>query len=242
MWLAPEVLKEEEYTEKADIYSFGVILWELLTRKQFFGEYKFLSEIEEKIISGQRPAIPDTKECRAVPEYIELLQECWDGGTFVFSPFFHHSPFIFHLSKRKSFLPLFENVNDIIISRLKKTLFSFSYCNHFAFMCFIPFFFVLLDPKKRPTFEAIYHRLRQIRDKYFPTVILPPSPTTSGEHSHSQLFIFRFHFFLKTAVTHFSNINKVKTITETHTLFFFVLFCITSIVYRTTQNKCCGKC
>jgi small GTP-binding protein len=112
VWLAPEVLKEEEYTEKADIYSYGVILWELLTRKQYFGEYKFLSEIEEKIIAGQRPEIPDTKECQMVPEYIDLVRECWDG-----------------------------------------------------------------DPTKRPTFETICRRLKNIRDKYFPNVVLPPPPT-----------------------------------------------------------------
>lgn len=101
MWLAPEVLKEEEYTEKADIYSFGVILWELLTRKQFFGEYKFLSEIEERIIAGQRPEIPDTKECRMVPEYIDLIKECWDGGKI--STFFKVFDCSFIWGRRTSF-------------------------------------------------------------------------------------------------------------------------------------------
>lgn len=31
--MAPEIMREEEYTEKSDVYSFGMILWELLTRK-----------------------------------------------------------------------------------------------------------------------------------------------------------------------------------------------------------------
>jgi serine/threonine protein kinase len=30
-WLAPEILREEEYTVKSDVYSFGIILSELLT-------------------------------------------------------------------------------------------------------------------------------------------------------------------------------------------------------------------
>ena len=29
--MAPECFRSEEYTEKADVYSFGVILWELVT-------------------------------------------------------------------------------------------------------------------------------------------------------------------------------------------------------------------
>ena len=30
-WMAPEVLRNDDSDEKADIYSFGVILWELAT-------------------------------------------------------------------------------------------------------------------------------------------------------------------------------------------------------------------
>lgn len=32
-WIAPEVLRGEEYSQAADIYSFGVILWEMVHRK-----------------------------------------------------------------------------------------------------------------------------------------------------------------------------------------------------------------
>jgi serine/threonine protein kinase len=30
-WMAPEAIKEVECSEKVDIWSFGVVLWELLT-------------------------------------------------------------------------------------------------------------------------------------------------------------------------------------------------------------------
>lgn len=32
-WMAPEIMRGESYKEEADVYSFGMILWELLTGK-----------------------------------------------------------------------------------------------------------------------------------------------------------------------------------------------------------------
>lgn len=32
-WTAPEILRHEPYNEKADIYSYGIVLWECLTGK-----------------------------------------------------------------------------------------------------------------------------------------------------------------------------------------------------------------
>lgn len=30
-WMAPEMIKEKHHTKKVDVYSFGIVLWELLT-------------------------------------------------------------------------------------------------------------------------------------------------------------------------------------------------------------------
>jgi len=32
-WMAPEIIEHKPYDKKADIFSFGVVLWELLTGK-----------------------------------------------------------------------------------------------------------------------------------------------------------------------------------------------------------------
>eukprot|EP01114_Cavostelium_apophysatum_P022155 TRINITY_DN7922_c0_g2_i4.p1 TRINITY_DN7922_c0_g2~~TRINITY_DN7922_c0_g2_i4.p1 ORF type:complete len:1489 (-),score=439.35 TRINITY_DN7922_c0_g2_i4:127-4593(-) len=72
-WLAPEVLNEEEFTEKSDIYAYGIILWELITREHPFENYKWMSELEEAIIDGVRPIIP----ADVPPGFSQLIQDCW---------------------------------------------------------------------------------------------------------------------------------------------------------------------
>ena len=75
VWLAPEIMKSEEYTEKADVYSYGVILYELASRQNFFGDCKFMSALENRVIEGERPSIPNSTP----PEFSKIIQSCWDG-------------------------------------------------------------------------------------------------------------------------------------------------------------------
>ena len=81
MWLAPEMMTkgQPEYTEKADIYSYAIILWELITRAIPFEEYNytFHSLLEEDIINRQlRPTIPS----HTPPLYAKLITDCWQAN------------------------------------------------------------------------------------------------------------------------------------------------------------------
>lgn len=57
-WMAPEVFEGSRYTEKCDVFSWGVILWEILSRKKPFDEiggsaYRIMWAVHV----GQRPPL-----------------------------------------------------------------------------------------------------------------------------------------------------------------------------------------
>ncbi|EFA78013.1 leucine-rich repeat-containing protein [Heterostelium album PN500] len=83
VWLAPEIMSGGEATTKSDIYSFGVILWEILTCSEFFGEISFMSVLEDMVIAGKRPAIPDW--CH--PTFTKLIEDCWNNDPKKRPPF-----------------------------------------------------------------------------------------------------------------------------------------------------------
>jgi len=77
-WTAPEILSGTTYSEKIDLYSFGIVLWELLQAGFPFAEYKDLDQSckadqAKEIIAGLRPTIP--KDCP--PLYHEIILKCW---------------------------------------------------------------------------------------------------------------------------------------------------------------------
>ena len=75
-WMAPEVISKENYTEKADVYSFGIILWEFWSKDPPYKGVK-AKEVAIKVKNNKdyRPVIPDD-----VPEEIaELMECCWDA-------------------------------------------------------------------------------------------------------------------------------------------------------------------
>ena len=73
--MAPEVIKGKEYTEKADVFSFGIILWEIATRQP---PYRNLTAVKvglQVAHNNLRPTIP-----KNVPaNFSFLMQRCWDN-------------------------------------------------------------------------------------------------------------------------------------------------------------------
>ncbi|CAL5040804.1 unnamed protein product [Urochloa decumbens] len=72
-WMAPEVIEHKPYDSKADVFSFGIVLWELLTGKI---PYEFLTPLQAAIgviEEGLRPVIPRGTN----PKLAQLLEKCW---------------------------------------------------------------------------------------------------------------------------------------------------------------------
>eukprot|EP00055_Hartaetosiga_balthica_P016027 m.98859 g.98859 ORF g.98859 m.98859 type:complete len:1251 (-) comp9023_c2_seq2:133-3885(-) len=73
LWSAPEVHQGSDYSLSADVYSFGIVMWEVYTRELPFEHLRTPWEIRTAIIDGERPAIP-----KHISSDIKILMErCW---------------------------------------------------------------------------------------------------------------------------------------------------------------------
>ena len=78
IYLAPEVLEDlKKYTKAADIYSYGIMLWEMWYGTQAFEELMPLNkaEFQEKITDGHRPVMDG--ETIIFPGIHSLMSFCW---------------------------------------------------------------------------------------------------------------------------------------------------------------------
>lgn len=74
-WMAPEVFEGSNYTEKCDIFSWGIILWEVLSRRKPFDEIGGPAfRIMWAVHIGERP--PLISDCP--PPIEQLMTRCWD--------------------------------------------------------------------------------------------------------------------------------------------------------------------
>eukprot|EP01118_Nematostelium_gracile_P000928 TRINITY_DN1091_c0_g1_i1.p1 TRINITY_DN1091_c0_g1~~TRINITY_DN1091_c0_g1_i1.p1 ORF type:complete len:533 (-),score=127.27 TRINITY_DN1091_c0_g1_i1:144-1694(-) len=74
LWMPPEVLLGKEVDAKADVYSFGIVMWEIITGQEPFPEMENFAEFKKAItIDNERPIIPADVH----PSLRVLMERCW---------------------------------------------------------------------------------------------------------------------------------------------------------------------
>ncbi|XP_022091267.1 serine/threonine-protein kinase mos-like [Acanthaster planci] len=73
---APELLRGRPPTTKADIYSYGVTLWQMLTRETPFAGENHHVVIFGVVAHNLRPSLPENA---SEPWYESLVTRCWEG-------------------------------------------------------------------------------------------------------------------------------------------------------------------
>ena len=71
--MAPEVLRNEDSDEKADVWSFGVILWELATMKEPWSGMNPMQVVGAVGFAGKQLEIPDDMD----HVISKMCRDCW---------------------------------------------------------------------------------------------------------------------------------------------------------------------
>ncbi|URE21643.1 Protein kinase domain containing protein [Musa troglodytarum] len=74
-WMAPEVLRNEPSNEKCDVYSFGVILWELATLRKPWGGMNSMQVVGAVGFQNRRLDIPKEVD----PVVAQIITDCWES-------------------------------------------------------------------------------------------------------------------------------------------------------------------
>lgn len=72
-WTAPELLNHQHATEKVDIYSFAIVVWECLTRETPHRDLTAFQILIQVSQHGLRPPVPSDAPLRLV----DLMKACW---------------------------------------------------------------------------------------------------------------------------------------------------------------------
>ncbi|XP_062134135.1 mitogen-activated protein kinase kinase kinase 20-like [Drosophila sulfurigaster albostrigata] len=79
--MAPELMDANgKYTEKCDVFSFGIIFWEVMSRKKPFEDLKDMHPlaIQKKVSEGVRPNVNDIMKFANSHLVKQSIEECWD--------------------------------------------------------------------------------------------------------------------------------------------------------------------
>ncbi|XP_069810737.1 inactive tyrosine-protein kinase 7 [Dendropsophus ebraccatus] len=73
-WMPPEAVQDDDFSTKSDVWSFGVLMWEVFT----LGEMPYTDMADDEVLAGLqggslKPSAPENCSSR----YYKLMQRCW---------------------------------------------------------------------------------------------------------------------------------------------------------------------
>jgi serine/threonine protein kinase len=96
LWMAPEVMQFKPFDRKCDVYSFGIVLWEIVTREEPFKEFNNYNVFRDAVCRQHvRPPIPPN----TLPALDQLMRTMW-----------HHDP-----AARPEFLQVLEVLKGLVV-------------------------------------------------------------------------------------------------------------------------------
>jgi len=76
-YMAPEVAKDQDYNESVDVYSFGILLWELCAAEKPFYGFGSGKHMQQVVLGGERPKMDGTHTAHWPNNLQWLMKKCW---------------------------------------------------------------------------------------------------------------------------------------------------------------------
>eukprot|EP00404_Azadinium_spinosum_P039031 CAMPEP_0180650558 /NCGR_PEP_ID=MMETSP1037_2-20121125/52317_1 /TAXON_ID=632150 /ORGANISM="Azadinium spinosum, Strain 3D9" /LENGTH=201 /DNA_ID=CAMNT_0022675951 /DNA_START=95 /DNA_END=698 /DNA_ORIENTATION=- len=77
-WMAPEMLLGKHYNEKVDVYSYGMVLFEILCRMIPYAGVD-ASMLPDMVVAGKRPPLKEFVVAECPESMHDLIAACWDS-------------------------------------------------------------------------------------------------------------------------------------------------------------------
>lgn len=75
-WMPPEAIFDDDFSEKSDVWSYGVLVWEIYT----FGQLPYHDRSNEEVLKSIKDDLRLPKPDNCPDTVLEVLEKCWEGN------------------------------------------------------------------------------------------------------------------------------------------------------------------
>jgi len=76
-WTAPEILRRQAYYSSCDVYSFALVVWEMINNKIPYFEFNLIELVQKVGIEGYRPPVIADKNIEVSNKIKEVIEKSW---------------------------------------------------------------------------------------------------------------------------------------------------------------------